>query len=69
MLDGDNAEGDCIEHFVSEDMNSYTGRRENFTSCVGPPQGAVKRVTEIVDVFKLFSTENLIDTIVAETSR
>jgi hypothetical protein len=69
VVDGDSDEGDCIQHFVSEDKNSYKGRRENFTSCVGPPQGAVKRVTEIVDVFELFLTENLIDTIVAETSR
>jgi hypothetical protein len=52
-VDGDSDQEDIIQDFVWEDMNSHKGQRKKFTGIVGP-QGAVKQVTEIVDVFKLF---------------
>jgi hypothetical protein len=36
--------------FIWENLQNYKGQRENFTGSVGP-QGAAKRVMEIVDIF------------------
>jgi hypothetical protein len=38
------------QDFVWENMENYSGQRENFTDSVGP-EGAAEYVTEIVDVF------------------
>lgn len=59
MVDGDSDDDDNItQDFVWEYMNSYKGQRENFTGSVGC-QCAAKQVTEILAIFKLFSTVNL----------
>jgi hypothetical protein len=42
-----------IQDFVWENMENYKGQRENFMGTV-VSQGAVKHVTEIVDVSKFF---------------
>jgi hypothetical protein len=54
--------------FIWENMQNYKGQRENFTGSVGP-QGAAKGVMEIVDIFELFFSKELINTIVRETNR
>jgi hypothetical protein len=54
--------------FIWENMQNYNGQRENFTGSV-EPQGPVKGVMEIVDIFELVFSEELIDTIVRETKR
>jgi hypothetical protein len=54
--------------FIWENMQNYKGQRENFTGSVGP-QGAAKGDMEIVHIFQLFFSKELIDTIVRETNR
>jgi hypothetical protein len=45
-------------------MNNYKGQRENFTGSVG-----LQHVTEIVDVFQLLFSRELINKIIEETNR
>jgi hypothetical protein len=66
--DGCNEDDRATQDFVWENMQNYEGQRENFTGSVGP-EGAAKHVTESVDIFKLFFSKELIDTIVEETNR
>jgi hypothetical protein len=61
-------DGSATEAFIWENMKNYKGQRKNFTGSVGP-QGAAKDVMEIVDIFQLFFSKELIDTIVRETNR
>jgi hypothetical protein len=56
------------EDFMWEDMESFRGRRENFTGSVGP-QGLAKDVTDIVKLFELFFDKAIIETIVSETNK
>jgi hypothetical protein len=51
-----------------ENMENYKGQQENFMGSVGY-KGAVKYVTEIVEVSKLFFSRELTDMIVRETNR
>jgi hypothetical protein len=69
MRNEDTDEDDsATEAFSWENMENYKGQRENFTGSVGP-QGSAKDVTEIVDIFELFFSRELINTIVREKNR
>jgi hypothetical protein len=64
--EGSDEDDNATQAFVWENMENCTWQRENFTGGVGP-QGAAKHVMEIVEVFELFSSKELTDTIVKET--
>jgi hypothetical protein len=64
----DEDDDSATKDFIWDNMKNYKGQRENFTGSVGP-QGAAKHVMEIVDVFELFFSKELIDTIVKERYR
>jgi hypothetical protein len=66
--EGSDEDDSVTQDFVWEHMENYKGQRENFTGNVGS-QGAAKLVMEIMDVFELFFSKELIDTIVTETNR
>jgi hypothetical protein len=67
--DGNDEDDDsATQDFIWENMENCKGQRENFTGSAGP-QCAAKHVMEIVDVFELFFSKELTDTIVKETNR
>jgi hypothetical protein len=59
-----------LQHGASvtqEDMSNYVGRREQFIGNFGP-QNEAKIVTEGVDAFKMFFTQELIEITVCKTN-
>jgi hypothetical protein len=61
-------EGSVTQDLVWENMQNYKRQRKNVMGSVGP-QGAAKHVTDIVDIFGLLFSKEVIDTIVTETNR
>jgi putative IMPACT (imprinted ancient) family translation regulator len=64
----ENLKSYITEDFVWKNTENSKGQREHFMDNVGP-QGAAKHPTETVDVFELFFSRELTDTIVKETNK